>query len=414
MAKTGAEPPGTSGSQFFVVTGADIGLPPDYALLGNVTEGIDVVEKIDKLGDPADQAGTPTKKITIDKVTIAKLERRDRPKAPLRPVPIPFQARDAGARCKDGRILLRSVHAPLRPPRPPRRLLCSPELRRRTLLRSRPPARRWSWTAVRTSRSSSWAACPQDIDRDLGDRDHGVHGARRGLRQRGRLPGRARAARRTTSRRSAAGSRATRACSGTRSPTSPTVTASGRPSSADIPGRIAFMTLTTGFLPRPAALRRHGGARPLRRLPRQGRHARRHASTHSRTCAASRRSHRSTRSSAIWSRSPRASRRSSGWRQATSKARAARPSRRRRLEPRPGWRSQAARAAWAGSPTAGRAAAPQSFAVADDVAASIAETNARIQSARAGAARTVSPRFRLEASRIQSSSARGRTPAAPT
>ena len=70
MAKTGTEPPGTSGSQFFVVTGADIGLPPDYALLGNVTKGIDVVEKIDKFGDPADQAGTPTKKITIDKVTI--------------------------------------------------------------------------------------------------------------------------------------------------------------------------------------------------------------------------------------------------------------------------------------------------------------------------------------------------------
>jgi cyclophilin family peptidyl-prolyl cis-trans isomerase len=72
MAKTGTEPPGTSGSQFFVVTGADIGLPPDYALLGNVTEGIDVVEKIDKLGDPADQSGTPTKKVTIDKVTIAE------------------------------------------------------------------------------------------------------------------------------------------------------------------------------------------------------------------------------------------------------------------------------------------------------------------------------------------------------
>ena len=71
MAKTGAEPPGTSGSQFFVVTGADIGLPPDYALLGNVTKGIDVVEKIDKLGDPADQAGTPTKKVTIEKVTIS-------------------------------------------------------------------------------------------------------------------------------------------------------------------------------------------------------------------------------------------------------------------------------------------------------------------------------------------------------
>jgi peptidyl-prolyl cis-trans isomerase B (cyclophilin B) len=70
MAKTALEPPGTSGSQFFVVTGTDTGLPPDYALLGNVTEGIDVVEKIGTFGNPADQAGKPTKKITIDKVTI--------------------------------------------------------------------------------------------------------------------------------------------------------------------------------------------------------------------------------------------------------------------------------------------------------------------------------------------------------
>ena len=38
--------PGTSGSQFFVVTGADAGLPPDYAILGNVNHGLDVVEKI--------------------------------------------------------------------------------------------------------------------------------------------------------------------------------------------------------------------------------------------------------------------------------------------------------------------------------------------------------------------------------
>ena len=46
MAKTGAEPAGTSGSQFFVVTAEDAGLPPDYALLGKVTAGQDVVDKI--------------------------------------------------------------------------------------------------------------------------------------------------------------------------------------------------------------------------------------------------------------------------------------------------------------------------------------------------------------------------------
>ena len=46
MAKTQTEAPGTSGSQFFVVTGEDAGLPPDYALLGKVTKGQDVVDKI--------------------------------------------------------------------------------------------------------------------------------------------------------------------------------------------------------------------------------------------------------------------------------------------------------------------------------------------------------------------------------
>jgi peptidyl-prolyl cis-trans isomerase B (cyclophilin B) len=47
MAKAGDEPPGTSGSQFFVVTGAGAAqLPPDYALLGKVTSGMDVVQRI--------------------------------------------------------------------------------------------------------------------------------------------------------------------------------------------------------------------------------------------------------------------------------------------------------------------------------------------------------------------------------
>lgn len=68
MAKTAVEPPGASGSQFFVVTApADAGLPPDYAVLGEVTEGADVVAAIGKLGDPTEQ---PTQVVTIDGVTI--------------------------------------------------------------------------------------------------------------------------------------------------------------------------------------------------------------------------------------------------------------------------------------------------------------------------------------------------------
>ena len=69
MAKGGSEPPGTSGSQFFVVTADDAGLPPDYAVLGKVTNGLDVVEKIGQLGDASEQ---PTKKIVIEKATLSE------------------------------------------------------------------------------------------------------------------------------------------------------------------------------------------------------------------------------------------------------------------------------------------------------------------------------------------------------
>jgi peptidyl-prolyl cis-trans isomerase B (cyclophilin B) len=70
MAKAGNEPAGTSGSQFFVVTAADAGLTPDYAVLGRVTDGLDVVEKIGELGDPADQSGRPTENVEIEKMEL--------------------------------------------------------------------------------------------------------------------------------------------------------------------------------------------------------------------------------------------------------------------------------------------------------------------------------------------------------
>ena len=71
MAKTEAEPPGRSGSQFFVVTAADAGLPPDYAVAGEVTEGFDVVETIESYGDPASGGtGTPLDVVIINSVTI--------------------------------------------------------------------------------------------------------------------------------------------------------------------------------------------------------------------------------------------------------------------------------------------------------------------------------------------------------
>lgn len=67
MAKTGTEKPGTGGSQFFVVTGPDAQLPPDYAVLGKVTKGLDVVDKIGRLGDQSEQ---PTEPVVIKKMTV--------------------------------------------------------------------------------------------------------------------------------------------------------------------------------------------------------------------------------------------------------------------------------------------------------------------------------------------------------
>jgi cyclophilin family peptidyl-prolyl cis-trans isomerase len=68
MAKTQTEAPGTSGSQFFVVTGPTVQLPPDYALLGTVYAGRKVVDAIGKLGNP--QTELPTRIVEIERATV--------------------------------------------------------------------------------------------------------------------------------------------------------------------------------------------------------------------------------------------------------------------------------------------------------------------------------------------------------
>jgi peptidyl-prolyl cis-trans isomerase B (cyclophilin B) len=71
MAKTGAEPPGTAGSQFFIVptAGASRGYTPDYAILGHVTSGQDAVTKMNAQA-PASGDGPPTQPIYIEKITV--------------------------------------------------------------------------------------------------------------------------------------------------------------------------------------------------------------------------------------------------------------------------------------------------------------------------------------------------------
>ena len=67
MANSG---PNTNGSQFFVITGDQgVQLPPSYSLFGKVTEGLDVVKKIEADGSAA---GTPATIHRIVKVTITE------------------------------------------------------------------------------------------------------------------------------------------------------------------------------------------------------------------------------------------------------------------------------------------------------------------------------------------------------
>lgn len=74
MAKTETEAPGTSGSQFFIVTADDasgppFSLPADYAVVGRVTKGLDVVEHIGEIrSDP--QTEQPAEPVVISRVRI--------------------------------------------------------------------------------------------------------------------------------------------------------------------------------------------------------------------------------------------------------------------------------------------------------------------------------------------------------
>jgi cyclophilin family peptidyl-prolyl cis-trans isomerase len=73
MAKSPAEPPGAGGSQFFIVTGPDAGLTPDYALVGKVVNGQRVVAAIGELGDPASGgSGVPLQPVVIEGAKVAE------------------------------------------------------------------------------------------------------------------------------------------------------------------------------------------------------------------------------------------------------------------------------------------------------------------------------------------------------
>jgi peptidyl-prolyl cis-trans isomerase B (cyclophilin B) len=70
MAKTQFEASGTSGSQFFVVTGTKYQFAPEYAVLGRVTGGQATVDRIAAV-DANAQSGAPVSPIVIDSVRVA-------------------------------------------------------------------------------------------------------------------------------------------------------------------------------------------------------------------------------------------------------------------------------------------------------------------------------------------------------
>ena len=65
--------PNTNGSQFFIIHGADAGLPPNYTIFGNLTGGEDVLDSIatspvttGRGGEPS----TPTTALEINDIEI--------------------------------------------------------------------------------------------------------------------------------------------------------------------------------------------------------------------------------------------------------------------------------------------------------------------------------------------------------
>jgi peptidyl-prolyl cis-trans isomerase B (cyclophilin B) len=69
MAKTSTDPSGASGSQFFIVSGADAQLPAQYAVLGHVTAGMAAVARISAL--PTNAAEMPLSAVVIRRATLA-------------------------------------------------------------------------------------------------------------------------------------------------------------------------------------------------------------------------------------------------------------------------------------------------------------------------------------------------------
>jgi cyclophilin family peptidyl-prolyl cis-trans isomerase len=75
MAKTETDPSGSSGSQFFIVVGANVHLPAEYAYVGNVVAGDDTAQTIaevpTKAGPGGERGSTPATPVVIESATVS-------------------------------------------------------------------------------------------------------------------------------------------------------------------------------------------------------------------------------------------------------------------------------------------------------------------------------------------------------
>ncbi len=72
MAKTATDPAGESGSQFFIVTGSETELPPQYALVGRVVGSMAGVNAIAKLATIPPQDGQPVQPVVISRAALSQ------------------------------------------------------------------------------------------------------------------------------------------------------------------------------------------------------------------------------------------------------------------------------------------------------------------------------------------------------
>jgi cyclophilin family peptidyl-prolyl cis-trans isomerase len=66
--------PNTNGSQFFIVHGANVGLPPDYTIFGEVSQGMEVVDVIasaEVQANPFGEMSSPVSPVAIETIQIS-------------------------------------------------------------------------------------------------------------------------------------------------------------------------------------------------------------------------------------------------------------------------------------------------------------------------------------------------------